>query len=192
MLKILRFYLEIYLKDKSVHMGQCSNLKSTLCIIVSILPVGRSSTLPSSVQACMMDTSTEFVVNVEFEFDSFSSSISASWQFHDSFNSIPSALNKEVFCINHFVAARTLFGRILSNAIECLKLVLRLNFKGIVSFSLKSRGNFLTVEVTSAGTFTTFPVILIWPPRGFSRNCINGILGAMSLSSRGNVQFRRF
>lgn len=94
-------------------------------------------------------------------------------------------MNKELFCINYFVVVRILFGCIFLNVIECLKFMFRLNFKGIVLFLFKSRGNFLIVEVILVGTFIIFFVIFIWLLRGFFRNCINGILGVISFFLRG-------
>lgn len=75
----------------------------------------------------------------------------------------------------------SLAGRILSNETLCLKLKLRLNFNATVSSSESHQGFLFTAD----GTFTTLPNMLNCPSQVFSRNRINGILGATSLSSSG-------
>lgn len=97
---------------------------------------------------------------------------------------MPSFLNSSLFS-NIFKFSKPfscIQNLILSKATECLKFKLRLNFSAFVSSSVNILGNLFTVDITSTGTFTTFPHMLNCPPLGFSRNCINGILGATKRS----------
>ena len=61
---------------------------------------------------------------------------------------------------------------------------------GIVCYSLIGLCKVLTVEFTSAGTWTTFPWLDNCLPLGSSRIYINGIRGEINLSSKG-VKFKR-
>lgn len=48
---------------------------------------------------------------------------------------------------------------------------------------INNLGSLFTANMASAGTFTTFALMLNCLPLGFSRNCINGIRGATKRSS---------